>query len=58
MLSSYLLPRIASGALGRVLFLGTGAMMSPDSLKQGKGIAGVAHLLELVSPARAKEEEK
>ena len=57
-LSAYLLPRIASGALGRVLFIGTGAMMSPDSLKQGKGIAGVAHLLELVSPARAKEEEK
>lgn len=46
-LASHLLPRIESGELGRVLFLSTGAMMSPDSIKQGQCIPAVAHLLEL-----------
>ena len=46
-MSSYVIPRLESGALRRVLFLGTGAMMSPDSLKQGQSIPAVAHLVEL-----------
>lgn len=46
-LGGYLLPRICSGEWKRILFLSTGAMMSPDSLKQGQGIPAVAHLLEL-----------
>ncbi|MBR2019677.1 MAG: stage V sporulation protein AD [Clostridia bacterium] len=33
----------------RVLFLSTGAMMSPDSIKQGQNIPAVAHLLEIVA---------
>jgi stage V sporulation protein AD len=49
-LASYLLPRLASGVWRRMLFLATGALMSPDSIKQGKSIAGVAHLLEIHSP--------
>lgn len=46
-LAAKLLPQLASGELSRILFLSTGAMMSPDSIKQGKNIPAVAHLLEL-----------
>lgn len=46
-LGAYLLPKLISGEWKRMLFLATGAMMSPDSLKQGKTIPAVAHLLEL-----------
>ena len=47
-LAADLLPRLRGGALDRILFLSTGAMMSPDSIKQGNNIPAVAHLLELV----------
>lgn len=53
-LASYLLPRIASGAIRSMLFMATGAMMSPDSVKQGQGIPGVAHLLRLENPDYAR----
>lgn len=46
-LGSYLLPRLATGGLSRILFLATGAMMSPDSVKQGGSIPSVAHLVRL-----------
>ena len=46
-LASYLLPRLESGELRRLLFLGTGAMMSPASLQQGQAIPGIAHLVAL-----------
>ena len=52
-LASYLLPRLIGGELKRILFLSTGAMMSPDLIKQGKNIPAVAHLLEIT--ARAEE---
>ncbi len=51
--ASYLLPKLATGELRRVLMLGTGAMMSPQSVQQGQYIPAVAHLVCLV----AKEEE-
>ena len=44
-LGSYLLPMLQKGELRRILFLATGAMMSPDSIKQGQSIPGIAHLL-------------
>ena len=44
-LASYLLPKLRAGDLHRILFMATGAMMSPDSVKQGQSIPGVAHLL-------------
>ena len=50
-LGGYLLPRLASGDIKRMIFMATGALMSPDSLKQGNAIPGVAHLLCLESPA-------
>ena len=46
-LSADILPKIKRGKLSRVLFLATGAMMSPDSLKQGEKVLAVAHLLEI-----------
>lgn len=46
-LASHLLPQIARGELGKILFLATGAMMSPDMIKQGQNIPAVAHLLEI-----------
>ena len=46
-LSSYLLPKLVRGGWNRILFLATGAMMSPDSIKQGQNIPAIAHLLEI-----------
>ena len=46
-LAAYLLPELQKGRWERILFLGTGAMMSPDSIKQGESIPAVAHLLEM-----------
>lgn len=53
-LASELLPRLARGELGEILFIGTGAMMSPSSTKQGEAIPAVAHLLHFVSPRGPK----
>lgn len=41
--SSYYLPRIESGELKRVLFLATGALLSPVTTLQGESIPGIAH---------------
>ncbi len=49
-LASYLLPKLKRGELSNILIYGTGAMMSPASLKQGLAIPAVAHLLHLTSP--------
>ena len=48
-LGGYLLPKLQRGELHRILFMATGAMMSPDSVKQGQSIPGVAHLVCLES---------
>ena len=54
-LASHLLPRLKRGEISNILFYGTGAMMSPSSLKQGLAIPAVAHLLHLRAPvARIK----
>ena len=49
-LASYFLPLLKARSLRRILFLSTGAMMSPDSIKQGRAIPAIAHLLELEAP--------
>ena len=46
-LGAHLVPSMLRGELSRILFLATGAMMSPDSIKQGQNIPSIAHLLEL-----------
>lgn len=42
----YIYDRMVKGELKRVLLIGTGAMMSPQSLLQGLSIPAVAHLVE------------
>lgn len=44
-LTGYALPKIASGALKNVLFMSTGALMSPTASLQGESIPAVAHLI-------------
>ena len=46
-LCGHVLPRMVSGELKRVLFVATGALMSPTSSFQGESIPGVAHGVEL-----------
>ena len=56
-LGGYLLPRLWDGVVKRILFLPTGALMSPDSIKQGRTIPAVAHLVELEQRKPRQEEE-
>jgi stage V sporulation protein AD len=48
-MASYIIPKIACGELKNVLFVGTGAMMSPSSIQQGESIPAVGHLVRLCS---------
>jgi len=43
MLCAHILPQIERGALRRVLFMATGALLSPTTTMQGESIPGVAH---------------
>ena len=47
MLCAHILPEIAAGNLRRVLFLATGALLSPTTAMQGESIPGVAHAVVL-----------
>ena len=42
-LCAHILPEIEKGKLKKVLFIGTGALMSPVSIQQGESIPGIAH---------------
>ena len=42
-LCSYVLQEMQAGNLQNVLFVGTGALMSPTSVQQGESIPGIAH---------------
>ena len=46
-LCSHVLKRMERGELRKVLFLATGALMSPTSSKQGNTIPGIAHAVLL-----------
>lgn len=48
-LACHFLPMLKEGRLRRILFLSTGALMSPSSLLQGENIFGVAPLILLES---------
>ncbi len=45
--ASTLLKRFRAGMYNEVLFVGTGALMSPGSVQQGLPIAGIAHLVRI-----------
>ncbi len=42
-MASYFLPRIKSGKWKRVLFVPTGALLSPVSFNEGENVPGIAH---------------
>lgn len=46
-LASYFLPLLEKGELKNVLFLSTGALMSPTSVMQGDNILGIAPLIKI-----------
>ena len=46
-LSSYFLPKLKEGYYQKILFLSTGALMSPSSLLQGENIFGIAPLIRI-----------
>lgn len=47
MLCAHILPQLHSGKLRRVLFMATGALLSPTTTMQGESIPGVAHAVVL-----------
>ena len=57
-LASHLCPRLERGDLRQILFIGTGAMMSPASIQQGESIPAVAHLLRIYHEADQKKEKE
>ena len=44
---SQILRQMRAGELNEVLFMATGALMSPTSVQQGESIPGIAHLIHL-----------
>ena len=46
-MASNIIPNIEKGKLQNVLFVGTGALMSPLSLAQGNSIPAISHLVHL-----------
>lgn len=46
-LSAHFLPLLEEGKMKRILFLATGALMSPSSILQGQSIVGIAPLIIL-----------
>lgn len=47
MLCAHILPELAAGRLGRILFMATGALLSPTTSMQGESVPGVAHAVVL-----------
>ena len=47
MLCAHILPKLKQKEFRRVLFMPTGALMSPTAVQQGESIPGVAHALSL-----------
>ncbi len=46
-LSSYILPKLERGEMRDILYVATGALMSPMAILQGKTIPGIAHLVRI-----------
>ena len=54
-LACHFLPQLAEGRLKTVLFLSTGALMSPSSILQGESIFGIAPLIRFESSKETKK---
>ncbi len=48
-MAGYLLHQLRAGTLQDILFIGTGALLSPMVVQQGQSIPGVAHLLRITT---------
>ena len=48
-LASYFLPELESGNIKNILFMSTGALMSPSSVMQGENILGIAPVIHISS---------
>ncbi len=46
-LCSYILNSMREGKLKNILFIATGALMSPVSSREGESIPGIAHLINI-----------
>ncbi len=57
-LAAHFLPELKEGKLRRILFLSTGALMSPSSLLQKQNIAGIAPLIRIEGKGFADGSEK
>ena len=44
-ISAHILPEMEKGKIKKTIFVASGALMSPDSIKQGKSIPSIGHLL-------------
>ena len=51
-LATYFLPRLESGEFKNILFLSTGALMSPTSVMQGENILGIAPVIHISSESK------
>lgn len=49
-LSSWILPKLALGEWKKVLFVPTGALLSPISFNEGKSVPGIAHGVVITAP--------
>jgi len=49
---SYIINRLSEKSLNKVLFVGTGALMSPTSSLQGESIPSIAHAVLLTSEGK------
>lgn len=52
MMCAHFLKEVKSGALKRILYVATGALMSPTLVQQGNSIPGVAHAVEICHESR------
>ena len=52
-LCAHILPEMEKGRLNKVLFIGTGALMSPVSIQQGESIPGIAHAVVISKERQA-----
>lgn len=55
LLCGHFLPLVQRGVIRRMLFMATGALMSPMLVQQGESIPSVAHLVEIVSSGEENE---
>ena len=48
-LGGFILDRMRRGVISDILFIGTGALLSPMSVQQGQSIPGIGHLLRITT---------